>query len=303
MYMSHVSEYIIPIQIKWCGTSQLERELHDYYATAYRNLRDSFGLNKCDDKEKYCNDIYLSSTRESVISKVISPLLPIIKEHYDEPNLFFDCYSTAVFNGAAPTYQLMEKVGLKTCIPVAVENLGGVEFPYALQLLLKKTDLALNNSIICTSQIIEEPDLRQNSENYTLGDAVAGVVVTSDKGIINDGYEIRAVIIRQLKDWGELDVALMSMFKEYQKLNLPNEWNIIHSYNKDLYKRISSLYPNSRLLIRRENTNVNFGSCDTLVTLSLFEKEFPSKCRGNGSLWVIGRFNTVAQIVLSSYIN
>ncbi len=275
------------------GSDVVEKntELYRFYYYMYSAVFEVYSQEKREENSCGLPSLGSLQSRKDFIAPMLVEQLSKSGCNPESISYLFDCQSTAVVEGPAATYSLAKAAGLFHTKAVLFSGQGGTEFAQCIEFLLR--DVSLRHALCVSSQIVSEPDTRQDGIRYPLGDAAAVTLVSREAVPAFSDLKIISIELDNLKNKPSAIAALIQ-----NKIDLSNErikWIIVQNESEET---VDLREPGSmnRLRYRRQDfQEVNFGCADVFVTLKALICDKERFHRGDrGILFFLGRFGAAA---------
>jgi len=239
---------------------------------------------------------------EDFAARAIKKMLGDSNVECDETGIemLIDCRSSAAIGGAAPTYKLAAKAGLRKSLPFSLSGQAGTEVGQALNYLQNMKWNPAKLIVISAVQRVVPPDTRLHPDYLPLGDAAAAICVARFPMSSIKSFRILSIVSTQSENvtQNSFDTAFTHLIEKGEVNPASIRWSIIHSSHKDSY--IQGILPKATWLFRRSFRSVDFGCVDLLITLRKIFEHAPASLDGIGILWFLGRFGAIIAVAVDN---
>lgn len=216
----------------------------------------------------------------------------------DLPGVMVDCRSSASLGCPAPTYRLAQKTGITKALTFSLGGQAGCEAVQALILLTHMEELSEKVGIITTMQQVVYPDSRTKEEGYPLADGAAAVYVSHQNGEKGCLRVLSASVMHARKTSQDTLDLLLKQATDKADIRMTDlNWIIPHTFSQGFISLAAELLGNTRLFLRQEYAEVDFGCADPLISLRMaYDNNWSIK--GKGVILFMGRLESIGAVVV-----
>jgi hypothetical protein len=218
--------------------------------------------------------------------------------------MLIDCRSSAAIGGAAPTYKLAAKAGLRKSLPFSLSGQAGTEVGQAINYLQNMQWDPTKVVVISAVQRVVSPDTRLHPpDSLPLGDAAAAICVASfPMPFTTKRFRILSVVSAQSGriTQSNFDEVFKHLIEKGEINPASVQWSILQSSHKEYTNYVQESLPKTTWLSRRSFRSVDFGCADILISLQHIFERTPAGLDGIGILWFLGKFGAIIAVAVDS---
>jgi len=242
---------------------------------------------------------------EDLAASAIKKLLSNFGAERDKISIemLIDCRSSAAIGGAAPTYKLAAKAGLRKSLPFSLSGQAGTEVGQAINYLQNMQWDPTKVVVISAVQRVVPPDTRLQPDSLPLGDAAAAICVASfPMPFTTKKFRILSVVSAQSESITRVnfDEVYKHLIEKGEINPASVQWSILHSSYKEYNNYVQEALPKTTWLSRGSFRSVDFGCADILISLQKIFERTPAALDGIGILWFLGKFGSIIAVAVDS---